>query len=127
MKSAAWLLLVAVFALPQSAISQSDDPPTRVARLNWLSGDVSFQPAGLEEWSSATLNYPLSTSDHLFTGDKSRVELHIGSNAIRLDSNTNFGFLNLDDSIVQISVTEGSVEVRLRSLDGRRFIRDCDP
>jgi hypothetical protein len=102
---------------PQSAAPQPDDPPSRVARLNWLSGDVSFQPAGLEEWTGATVNYPLTTSDHLFTGEDSRAELHIGPNAIRLDANTNFGFLNLDDSIVQVSITEGSVEIHLLSLE----------
>jgi hypothetical protein len=29
-----------------SAIADSGDPPGRVARLNYLSGSVSFQPAG---------------------------------------------------------------------------------
>ena len=48
---------------------------------------------------------------------EARAELHIGSNAIRLDANSNFGFLNLDDSIVQISLTEGSMEIHLRQLD----------
>ncbi len=92
------------------------DPPARVARLNWINGDVSFQPAGLEEWTSAILNYPLSLSDHLYTGKDSRAEIHIGPNAIRLDANSNFGFLNLDDSIVQVSLTEGSLEIHLRVL-----------
>ena len=123
-KSAPWLVIAAALAaIPlssqnsQSPAPQSDDPPSRVARLNWLSGDVSFQPAGLEEWTGATVNYPLTTSDHLFTGKDSRAEMHVGPNAIRLDANTNFGFLNLDDSIVQVSVTEGSMEVHLLTLD----------
>jgi hypothetical protein len=123
MKSGPLLAVAALLAaLPLSAQSPADstpepgDPPSRVARLNWLTGDVSFQPAGLEEWSGATLNYPLTTSDHLFTGKDSRVELHIGLNAIRLDANSNFGFLNLDDTIVQVSLTEGSLEIRLRVL-----------
>ena len=69
---------------------QPDDPPARIGRLNWLSGDVSFQPAGLEDWGTATLNYPLTTSDHLFTGKDSRAEIHVGANAIRLDANSQF-------------------------------------
>jgi hypothetical protein len=94
-----------------------DSPPTRVARLNWLSGDVAFQPAGLEDWTDATLNFPLTTSDHLVTGKDGRAELHIGPNAIRLDANSNFGFLNLDDSIAQVSLTEGAMQIRLNRLD----------
>jgi hypothetical protein len=124
MKSPHLLLLGALLATiplisqsqPDSS-AQQDDPPNRVARLNWIKGDVSFQPAGLEEWTGATLNYPLTTSDHLFTGTDSRAEIHIGPNAIRLDANTNFGFLNLDDSMAQVSLTEGSMEIRLLSLD----------
>jgi len=123
MKSARLLLLAGFLAVlplssqsPADSTPQPDDPPARVARLNWLTGDVAFQPAGFEEWTDATLNYPLTTSDHLFTGKDSRVELHIGPNAIRLDANSNFGFLNLDDSIVQVSLTEGSMEIHLRLL-----------
>ena len=116
-------LIAAAPLFPQKPVSfQPDsspdvvDPPNRVARLNWMTGDVSFQPAGLEEWTTATLNYPLTTNDHLFTDKDSRVELHIGPNVIRLDANSNFGFLNLDDNIMQMSLTDGSLEIRLRTL-----------
>ncbi len=110
-------LVAAIALFSQTITPQPDDPPVRVGRLNWLSGDVSFQPAGLEEWTAATINYPLTTSDHLFTGKDGRAELHVGPNAIRLDANTNFGFLNLDDSMVQLSLTEGSIEIQLTALD----------
>ena len=110
--AAGWLLAQQPDTSPQAA-----DPPDRVARLNWLAGDVSFQPAGLEEWTDATVNFPVTTGDHLFTGQDSRAELHVGPNAIRLDENSNFGFLNLDDSMVQVSLTQGSMEIRLNRLD----------
>ena len=114
-----------VLAQPQGPFQQNgqadnspqDDPPSRVARLNWLTGDVAFQPATVDTWTNATLNYPLTTGDHLFVNPGGRAELHVGGTAIRLNSNSNFGFLNLDDSIVQMSLTEGSVEIRLRQLD----------
>lgn len=112
-------LLAAVPLCSQSAADapQPGDPPARVARLNWLTGDVAFQPAGLEEWTDATLNYPLTTGDQLVTGKDSRAELHIGPNAIRIDANSDFSFLNLDDSIVQASITQGSLEIHVRLLD----------
>jgi hypothetical protein len=96
---------------------QPGDPPSRVARLNWISGDVAFQPATVDAWSAATLNYPLTTGDHLFVNAGAHAELHIGGSAIRLNSNSNFGFLNLNDNIVQMSLNQGSLEIRLRQLD----------
>jgi hypothetical protein len=107
------LALLAVLAT--SAFAQ--DPPSRVARLNWLIGDVSLRPAGNDAWTAATLNYPLSTGDHLYTDTRARAEMHVGPNAIRLDSESNFGFQTLDDRTVQMRFTEGSMEVRVRRLD----------
>ena len=46
-----------------------------------------------------------------------RAELHIDASALRLSSNSNFGILNLDDSIAQLSLNEGILEIRLRQLD----------
>src|SRR5580704_16632104 len=118
---AAALSALALIAQPQTPGAQSqpgqDDPPSRVARLNWINGDVSFQPATVDEWTNATLNYPLTTGDHLYVNPGARAELHIGGSAIRLNSDSNFGFLNLNDSIVQMSLNQGSLELRLRQLD----------
>src|SRR5258708_4406733 len=58
-------IFLALAAAP--AWAQSDDPPSRVARLSYQSGSVAFRPAAVEEWSNATLNYPLTTGDHLWT------------------------------------------------------------
>src|ERR1700679_1584309 len=54
------------------------DPPSRVARLNWMEGQVSFQPASVDTWTGATLNYPLTTGDHIYADVASRAEMHIG-------------------------------------------------
>ncbi len=60
---------------------------------------------------------PLTTGDHLYVNQSSRAELHIDGSALRLSANSNFGFLNLADSIVQMSLNEGSLEIRLQRLD----------
>jgi hypothetical protein len=108
-------LAVALFA-PQRASADDDDPPSRVARLSYAHGNVSFNPAGTDEWVSAVVNRPITTGDKLWTDNGARAELHIGSAAIRLSSNTGFSFLNLDDRTAQIRVTEGTLNVRVRSL-----------
>lgn len=52
---------------PQDQYAQTD-PPDRVARLAYLSGDVEFAPAGESDWGSADINRPLTTGDRLLTG-----------------------------------------------------------
>ncbi len=97
--------------------AQDQDPSARVARTSFLQGDVSFRPGTVDDWTSATLNYPLTTGDHLWTDVDARAELHVGPNAIRLAPETAFEILDLDDNHIQIRLTQGSALIRLRELD----------
>jgi hypothetical protein len=103
------------FSLPVLA---DDDPPGRVARLNYIQGSISFQPGGETDWVQANPNRPLTTGDNLWADKDSRGELHIGSSSIRIASETGITFLNLDDRTVQIQLAQGSLEVNVRRLDG---------
>ena len=93
------------------------DPPSQVGRLSLISGEVSFHPGSLDEWAPATLNYPLSAGDHLWTDSGARAEVQLLSAAVRLNSGTEFSFLGLDDQRVQVRLSEGSLNVNLRSVD----------
>ena len=95
-----------------------DDPPGRVARLNYIQGSVSFQPGGESDWVQANPNRPLTTGDNLWADRGARGELHIGSSSIRLGSETGITFLNLDDRTVQLQLAQGSLNVSVRRLDG---------
>lgn len=106
------LLIVAAVPL----LAQANDPPARVARINYLSGSVSFRPGSVEEWTAATLNYPLTTGDYLWADNDGRAEIHVGSAAIRMNSRTALSVLNLDDRTLQLSLTDGSIHIRLRDL-----------
>src|SRR5580658_2899153 len=99
------------------AQAQFVDPPTRVARLNYVQGAVSFQPAGAQDWLEADINRPLTTGDNLWADKDSRGEIHIGATAIRLSSETGISFLNLDDRTVQLQLAQGTIEVHLRRLE----------
>lgn len=96
---------------------QQDDPPTRVARLGYMEGSVSFEPAGENAWVQAVPNRPMTTGDKLWADKDSRAELQLGSAVIRLSENTGFSFLNLDDHTAQIQLTSGTINVRVRRLD----------
>jgi len=110
-------LAVALFAPQRAAADDDDDPPSRVARLSYTHGNVSFNPAGTDDWVTAVVNRPITTGDKVWTDNGARAELNIGSGKIRLSSNTGFSFLNLDDRTAQIRITEGALNVRVRRLE----------
>ncbi|HZT05235.1 MAG TPA: DUF6600 domain-containing protein [Steroidobacteraceae bacterium] len=92
------------------------NPPGRVAQLSYAEGSVSLEPAGADNWTTATLNRPLTLGDKLWSDQSSRAELDIGDAVIRLGSSTGFSFLNLDDQTAQMQVTAGTVIVHVRTL-----------
>src|SRR5882672_10410785 len=106
-------LIGAALLMAGLAFSDEGDPSSRVARMNYLSGSVSLQPAGVEEWTPATLNYPLSTGDQLWIDHDAHAEMHIGSTAVHIDSSTASSFLNLDDRTVQMRLSQGSIYIRI--------------
>ena len=99
------------------ALADETEPPGRVARLSYVQGAVSLEPAGSPDWVAAELNRPLTTSDRLWSDTPtSRAELDIGGAVVRVGSDTGFSFLNLDDNIAQMQVTAGTVSVTVREL-----------
>jgi hypothetical protein len=112
---AALSFLTAIF--PQNLIAQDDDPPGRVARLGYMEGSVSFQPAGESDWVEAVPNRPMTTGDKLWADRDSRAEVQLGSASIYLAPDTGFSFLNLDDQTIQIELSSGAISVRVWDLD----------
>src|SRR5258708_39255062 len=112
------LLAVSFLSAFSTSAAADDDPPGRVARLNYIQGSVSFQPGGETDWVQANPNRPLTTGDNLWADRICRGELHIGSSTIRIGSETGITFLKLDDRTVQIQLAQGSMNVYVRRLDG---------
>ena len=92
------------------------DPPGRVARLSYIEGQVSLAPAESEDWAEAVLNRPLTSGDRLWLDNDARAELEVGSATLHLDRGTGFGFVPLDDAVMQMSLTEGAATIRVRTL-----------
>ena len=111
------LLAATLFAFSSPTLAD-DDPPGRVARLNFIQGSISFQPSGETDWVQANPNRPLTTGDSLWADKNSRGELHIGSSSIRIAGETGITFLNLNDRTVQIQLAQGSMNINVRRLDG---------
>ena len=56
----AWLFVLGAALFATGALA---DPPTRVARMAYSEGPVSFSPAGDDQWVGAIVNRPLITGD----------------------------------------------------------------
>src|SRR4029453_14058505 len=92
-----------------------------------MTGSVSFRPATVDEWMVATVNYPLTIGDHLWTDRDSKTELDLGSIFIRLAPNTEFSIVNLDDRLAQLRMTQGAATMRVTRLDSEDAIEIDTP
>jgi hypothetical protein len=105
------------YGTPQDQYAQTD-PSDRVARLAYTSGDVEFAPAGEDTWGSAAINRPLVTGDRLMTGESGRAALELGDAALRINDNSAFNFLDLDDTTTQVELSQGTLNLRVRTIGG---------
>jgi len=108
----------AALALTALGSAHADDanPPARVAELSYVEGAVALEPAGMQEWTAAERNRPLTTGDRLWTDQQSVAELDLGDAVLRLGGMTGFAFLNLDDRFAQIQLSAGILIVHVRNL-----------
>ncbi|HEX7370919.1 MAG TPA: DUF6600 domain-containing protein [Rhodanobacteraceae bacterium] len=102
--------------------TNNDQAPGRIARLAYLSGQVQFAPAGESDWGSVEVNRPMVIGDRLLTGDDGRAVLELGDASVRIDDDSAFDFLNLDQNNVQIELSQGTLNLAVRQLaDGENF------
>jgi hypothetical protein len=135
-----WLTGVCALAAAHFACAQEPviDPPGRVARLSVMDGEVQLAPASTaagteagseaneasgEEWTDAVLNRPLTSGDKLWVGADGRAELQVGTATVHLDRSTGFEFIELDDDVMQMSLTEGVATIRVRTLGERETVQ----
>src|SRR5437899_12128615 len=88
-------LAVALF-VPQRAAADEEDPPSRVARLSYTHGNVSFEPAGTDDWGTAVVTRPMTSRDKVRSDTGGRAELHLRTAALALSSTTGSPFLHPD-------------------------------
>ncbi len=111
-------LLIAALVLIIVVPAFAGDPPDRVLRLKYMSGQVSFQPGGVDDWVAAAINRPLTTADRVWTDKESRAELTMATAALRLDSETSLTISNLSDNTVQVELDQGVLNVHVRRMYG---------
>ena len=114
----AFLALISLAFLLTSlpVFADAGDPPNRVARLSYMDGAVSFEPSGENDWSQASLNYPLTSGDRLWTDKGARAEVETGNIAIRLNEQTDLTATSLTDQLIQLGLAQGTVRIRTYDL-----------
>jgi hypothetical protein len=121
-----WLLLIpssALTLLAQDADGDGrPDPPARAARLQYMSGSVSVQPHGTDDWVTGELNRPLTNSDNVWADKDSRAEVSLGTALIRLDSESSLTLTDVDQNKVQLELHQGAMNLHVRRLyDGETY------
>jgi hypothetical protein len=124
-----FLIALAILAISGLAVAQgpSADPPGRVAHLEFLEGQVSLQPGGVDDWVAASQNRPLTTADRIWTDVDSRAELSIATAVLRLSSETSVTLTNLDDNTLQMELDQGTLSLSVRHLNDGEVVEVDTP
>jgi len=119
-----------VFLLTDGASVLAADPPGRVGRVSFIEGTVSLRPAEQEaspntqqdnqqgsqqdaDWRAATVNFPITTGNSLWTESGAKAEVQVGPAEVRLDQQTELEVMRLDDNAVELTLHQGNVNVHV--------------
>jgi len=112
-------LLMLVGTAPALA---ADDPPGRVGRVTDSQGQSWYFDGEANEWINLERNRPLTTGERIAVDGGGRLELRIGSTAVRLAGGSELEIGRLDDERVDLVLHSGSVAVRVRSAEVAREV-----
>jgi hypothetical protein len=99
-----------------STPTATTDPPGRVARIAIVQGNVSVEPAGVDSFSQAELNYPLTVGDRMYVDLQGLAELQTAGLAVRMANGADVTLASLSDAVAQFGLAQGSIRVAARDL-----------
>src|SRR5262252_10961042 len=117
-------LLAMILGLGSSGVglaqspATSGDPAGRVGRLAKIDGTVSFHTTDESQWEAATLNYPITSGNSLWTEPQAHAAVDIGGSRLYMDSQTLLDIGTLNDQGFQAQVPQGAVFLRSSGNDG---------
>ncbi len=103
-------------ATGNSISTPAGDPQARVGRISLIDGTVSFHTPDQDQWSYATLNYPVVGGNSFWTEPGARAEIQAGSTALRLDGGTETNIDELDDHGLRAEVSQGTVNLHVGAM-----------
>ena len=102
------LLSLALTGVTWTNPKDDEDEYTRLARLSYIEGSVSYQHATDVDWAAASINLPLEPGDRIYTSQDGRAEIEFDDGSVyRLARNTDIEILSLRDDLIQLRVLVG--------------------
>jgi hypothetical protein len=101
----------AFLAFASTCSHAQDDPPAQAGRLSSISGTVSIQQIGSDDWGQAFPNLPFGPGDRIFTDSDGRAEVQVGESYIRIGPNSDVSFVRSSPTTLSFGLAQGSVRV----------------
>ena len=122
-----WILVILLSLFTLNAFGYEDDDEyddyipednARVARIKFLDGEAQIRRVDNEEWEVVTQNLPIVEGDEITTGKDTRIELQFDkNNYLRLDENSYFKIVNLQDKGIAVSLSQGTMNLTILKYD----------
>lgn len=101
--------------------NEGEDEPevtARVGRVSFLTGEARIKRIGSDDWERVVLNLPIVEGDEIATDKGARLEIQFDKyQHVRLAENAFLKMVTLRDNAVAVSLSLGSMTVRIRALD----------
>lgn len=81
------------------------------ARLGFVQGNVTIEPAGIDTWGQAYPNLPLGPGDRIVTDGGGRAEIQIGQTYVRIGANTDVTFVNDSEAAIVFGIAQGQIHI----------------
>ncbi len=104
------------------AAAQDAAPPGRVGQIAYVSGSVSFNGSGSGGWAAASLNYPVSDGDALYTQGNAQAAIALDATRLTLAGDTELQITQLDAASFAATASQGEVFLAVNGLaPGQNF------
>jgi hypothetical protein len=97
--------------LTATTVAAQDDPTAEAGRLSYVTGDVTIQPAGVDDWGQAAANLPLGPGDRIYTYWNGRAEIQVGQTFVRVGPNTDVTFEDARPDRIDFGLAQGVLHV----------------
>ena len=103
-------------AVRAAAAASAVPPSGRVGRVSLLSGKVGFRGLGDTIWTDAQINDPIAGGVSLRTDPQARALIQSGPDTIALAEDTEIATANLNNQVVEITVSRGRIDLDIPRL-----------
>jgi hypothetical protein len=117
----------AFLALVSLSAGAQDDPPAQAGRISYISGNVSVQPVGSDDWGQAYPNLPVGPGDRIFTDSNGRAEIQVGQTYVRIGPNSDVSLVDDSQFGINFGVAQGSIRLKSFGLWDRQLLDISTP